>query len=641
LAERFRTEGYRGNLIVDQIGSDAAIERFCNGELDIVNADRTLTAQETTNCSGQGRTPVSFRIATDAMVVAVSPQNTFLSTLTTAELTTLFSTALNWSDVRADYPAQPIKRYIPADGTDEFAYLATALFGGNGQALLTALGVQTSADFSSLLIGIQSDPLAVALLPANFANRNASSIKLVAVNGIPPNADSVINGAYPLVRPIILYSDSAVLGSQTHIADFINYVLTNVSAEIAPAGFYAAGEANLQAARSTWLQVVNSSSTTTSPTATPTASEALAGVYCAAGSANIRINGVDAPSPQAGCVCVKAYGDPQLETEPDLYLGLDESQIETILQSPDQCLDGVTIHEWRNGTYDAGFFTPHGSTPNAPTVSTPPPPAAAPDETSLQLLLDVRSDLELFAGQVFGAARPSGWSGITDATNPDFALLTRLDLEILAIAILGDVRPLGWFGSVGSSPYAIIRDIRHDLELLADAEIGVSVRPDGWKGAAPLLRCSRAVQTLVDLLQRGGVFASAVPNSDPDYCAKVELEATTFSELTLLSVPADQAIFSSNTQVALGAITIDTDFAIAFLDRGAALSVGRIPTGEPVTPVGRSVTQFSRMMLVQGADFLVFVDYRDTTVDEDQFEELPDAANFPDAPFCRADWCGE
>jgi hypothetical protein len=33
------------------------------------------------------------------------------------------------------------------------------------------------------------------------------------------------------------------------------------------------------------------------------------------------------------------------------------------------------------------------------------------------------------------------------------------------------------------------------------------------------------------------------------------------------------------------------------------------------------------------------VDYRDTTLSDEQFETLPDADNAAD-PFCSADWCG-
>jgi hypothetical protein len=59
----------------------------------------------------------------------------------------------------------------------------------------------------------------------------------------------------------------------------------------------------------------------------------------------------------------------------------------------------------------------------------------------------------------------------------------------------------------------------------------------------------------------------------------------------------------------------------------------------PFTPVARSFTQFSRMTLVQGADFEVFVDYATTTITKNEFSVLPNVNSFPTNIFCGAEWC--
>jgi hypothetical protein len=60
--------------------------------------------------------------------------------------------------------------------------------------------------------------------------------------------------------------------------------------------------------------------------------------------------------------------------------------------------------------------------------------------------------------------------------------------------------------------YAIAGDIRHDLELLADQVNPPNVRPPGWKGSVPVIRCDRSVQTLIFVLER---TASYKLNVDP------------------------------------------------------------------------------------------------------------------------------
>jgi hypothetical protein len=78
---------------------------------------------------------------------------------------------------------------------------------------------------------------------------------------------------------------------------------------------------------------------------------------------------------------------------------------------------------------------------------------------------------------------------------------------------------------------------------------------------------------------------------------------------------------------------------LAFLNRYATVRVGSIPSNVPFTPVARSLTIFSRMTLVQGAGFEVFVDYATTTLTRREFEALPDVNAFPSSPFCDAEWC--
>lgn len=282
---------------------------------------------------------------------------------------------------------------------------------------------------------------------------------------------------------------------------------------------------------------------------------------------------------------------------------------------------------------------PPDDTPAAPIQIVPESTPEPVDET-VALLTDVRADLDLLAGERLGSQRPEGWSGISDVTNPQMALLTRLDLEIFTGAVLGaNERPRGWFGAVASSPFAIVRDIRHDLELLADAVVGSSVaRPAGWRGSDPIMRCERGVQTLVALLRAGGVFQLEADRTSPNFCALAELEASQFAEVNLLANPRTNGSLSGPNLPASGVI-VNSNFAVAFLDRGAARRAGLIPAETPLNPVGRSYAQFSNMMLVNGDGFEVFLDYQFTTMTREQFQALPDVDTLTVTPACQAAWC--
>ena len=56
MAERFKDEGYAGNITIDSIGSGGGFERFCvTGETDIANASRAIKDSEVESCPAIGR----------------------------------------------------------------------------------------------------------------------------------------------------------------------------------------------------------------------------------------------------------------------------------------------------------------------------------------------------------------------------------------------------------------------------------------------------------------------------------------------------------------------------------------------------------------------------------------------------------
>lgn len=261
-----------------------------------------------------------------------------------------------------------------------------------------------------------------------------------------------------------------------------------------------------------------------------------------------------------------------------------------------------------------------------------------PDD-ALRVLIAARNDLELLATNQLGGERPVGWSGSLDVTNPQLAVLLRLDLELLMARLLGMGQvPNGWFGASPSTPFAIARDIRHDLELLADLVVAANVRPPGWAGDDPLMRCDRATQNLVLLLERSGLFSLAVDPNSESFCAQATRQASAYVENSVVTVTA------SGAPAAAAAPAVDryraaTAFALAYLDRNAIRRVGTIPPDASFTPVARSYTQFSNMVVVRGDDFEVFVDFTTTTIPRAVFAGLPDVNSIATALNCRAPWC--
>jgi hypothetical protein len=151
------------------------------------------------------------------------------------------------------------------------------------------------------------------------------------------------------------------------------------------------------------------------------------------------------------------------------------------------------------------------------------------------------------------------------------------------------------------------------------------------------MRCNRGTQTLIALLERGGIFTLDIDPNDPQFCRNAELSVTQFTDEQILANTQGE-LFADNVAI-LSENTVEGDLAVAFLDSTARINVGIIPDGTPIQVLGRSTAEFSRMMLVSGDQFQVYVDYQNTTVTEAQFRNLPNAASLNVETSCFAEWC--
>jgi phosphate binding protein len=271
VAEKFREEGYAGNLTIDSIGSGAGFERFCKtGETDVANASRAIKDSEVENCAAIERTPVEFRVGTDALAIVVNPENDWLQEgLTLAELALLFSEeATNWSDVNPAWPKEPIKRFSPGTDSGTFDYFveavmnpayvkdATADAGKGEEALLGAANLQLSEDDNVLVQGVAGDKHAIGYFGFAYFVENEGKLQDVAVEGVAPTAETVNAGEYKLARPLFIYSDAKIMQDKPQVASFINFYLANVDDVLGAVGYFPAPADALEAAAQAFMDAI-------------------------------------------------------------------------------------------------------------------------------------------------------------------------------------------------------------------------------------------------------------------------------------------------------------------------------------------------------------------------------------------------
>lgn len=237
---------------IASIGSGAGFERFCvEGETDISNASRAIKDSEIESCEAIGRTPIEFRVGTDALAVTVSTENDFARDVTMGELAQIFSTATLWSDVRVEWPQEEIRRFIPGTDSGTFDYFVEEVFDEDEEPILSG-NPQLSEDDNVLVQGITGSPYAIGFFGYAYYVENADSLNILSINGIEPSAESVeVSGdeAYSLARPLFIYSDASIISEKPQVGAFINFYLTYVNEEIVDVGYFPASESALEDAQ--------------------------------------------------------------------------------------------------------------------------------------------------------------------------------------------------------------------------------------------------------------------------------------------------------------------------------------------------------------------------------------------------------
>jgi len=265
VAERFRDEGYGGNITIDSIGSGAGYERFCKtGETDVANASRAIRDSERENCRAIGREAIEFRVGTDAIAIVVNPANDWLTStgVTLAELAQLFSKdAVNWSDVNPAWPAQPIKRFAPGTDSGTFDYFIEEVmdraYDKKGKEPFLAAGnLQLSEDDNVLVQGVAGDRYGIGYFGFAYYVENEGRLNAVAIEGVAPTTEAVDAGTYKLARPLFIYSDAKIMAEKPQVAAFINFYLSSVNEVITRVGYFPAPAAAIEQAMQAWLDAM-------------------------------------------------------------------------------------------------------------------------------------------------------------------------------------------------------------------------------------------------------------------------------------------------------------------------------------------------------------------------------------------------
>jgi len=211
-------------------GTGGGFKKFCRGEIDIADASRPILAKEMEDCRAAGIEYFELPVAFDALTVVVNPKNTFIKSMTVAELKKIWEPTAqgritHWNQVNAAWPNAPIKLFGAGSDSGTFDYFTEAV---TGKSKSSRGDFTASEDDNVLVQGISRDVNAIGFFGYAYYAENRDKLKALTITWkggkpIAPSSETVINGTYqPLSRPIFIYIN-AKSAAKPEVKEFLEY----------------------------------------------------------------------------------------------------------------------------------------------------------------------------------------------------------------------------------------------------------------------------------------------------------------------------------------------------------------------------------------------------------------------------------
>ncbi len=235
VAEEFQiSKKGKVRVTVGIAGTGGGFKRFCRGETDISNASRPILKEEMEACAAAGIKYMELPVAFDALTVVVNPQNTWVKSLTVADLKKMWEPGAQgrvtkWNQVRSEWPAQPLMLFGPGADSGTFDYFTEAV---NGKAKASRGDYTASEDDNVLVQGVENNKNAIGYFGYAYYVAHKDKMRAVPIvnpkgKEVSPSVEAVNDGSYnPLSRPLFIYvRDTAA--ARAEVQDFIKFYLTD------------------------------------------------------------------------------------------------------------------------------------------------------------------------------------------------------------------------------------------------------------------------------------------------------------------------------------------------------------------------------------------------------------------------------
>jgi phosphate transport system substrate-binding protein len=252
---------------VEPLGTGGGIKAFCGGVgvqfPDIANASRRITAAEVADCNNNGVTQIAeVKIGYDGIVLANAKSSPHYQ-VTLRDVYLALAKAIpdpsgaqklvpnpytKWSDVNPALPGDPISvlgppttsgtrdafnELVMEGGCKTFAWVAALPRAEYLEACHTLRDdghyIDTGENDNLIVQKLTASPRQLGIFGYSFLEQNGDKVQGASINGVAPDFDSIVEGKYPVARPLYFYVKNAHVGRVPGIREYVAEFLSDAA----------------------------------------------------------------------------------------------------------------------------------------------------------------------------------------------------------------------------------------------------------------------------------------------------------------------------------------------------------------------------------------------------------------------------
>ncbi len=225
-AEAYRLVNPKVAVAVMGGGSGTGISAMINGTVDIANSSRKMRESEREAARENGVEPVEFVVGYDALAVYLHADNPIAS-MTLAQLKAIYGEGgafTRWSDLGVAVPgcdSDEIVLVSRQNNSGTYVYFKEAVLGDDTEYKLGSRDMHGSKDVVDL---VENTPCAIGYSGLAYATEHVRMPCISREDGescVDPSIASAVDGAYPIARPLLMYTAGQPRGA---IKDYMDWI---------------------------------------------------------------------------------------------------------------------------------------------------------------------------------------------------------------------------------------------------------------------------------------------------------------------------------------------------------------------------------------------------------------------------------